>query len=342
MKLTNNARVLLDRYLLGVRRALTGKKRDDIAAEIESSLMDRLEEHSTGDQEITEAQVKNVLTEMGSPRKLAASFGPQRSLIGPRLMPAYLLVLRIVVPVVVGALILSIIIKTLIGEADSTAFPALEYLATLWNGAFSAAAFVTLTFAIIERVNEEKEIEELAEFDKFDVDALPDLGEADKGESITETVLEIVFGVIGLAFFTYILNNNGLFPIRISPMKEVALIPIFTDSFLRFMPFMMAITGLEVSRSATLLAQGRQTSLTNWWNILTHGANMVLSVFLLRAFPLITAEGFKSLPLPADWDLARIETGVNTGLKVIIILSLVGTGVEIIRRLVRIAKSSAP
>ena len=341
MKLNNNARVLLDRYLLGVRRALTGKKRDDIAAEIESSLMDRLEERSSADQEITEAQVKEVLTEMGSPRKLAASFGPQRSLIGPRLLPAYLLVLRIVVPVVVGALILSIIIKTLIGEADSTAFPALEYLGMLWNGAFSAAAFVTLTFAIIERVNEEKEIAELAEFDKFNADDLPELGESDKDQSIVETVLEIVFGVIGLAFFTYILNNNGLFPVKFSPMDKVALIPIFTDSFLRFMPFMMAVTGLEVARSATLLAQGRETSLTNWWHVCTQGANMVLSVFLLRVFPLITMDGFKTLPLPADWNFARIETGVNTGLKVIIILSLVGTAVDIIRRLVREAKNSA-
>ena len=341
MKLNNNARILLDRYLLGVRRALTGKKRDDIAAEIESSLMDRLEERSSADQEITETRVKEVLTEMGSPRKLAASFGPQRSLIGPRLLPAYLLVLRIVVPVVVGALILSIIIKTLIGETDGAAFPALEYLGTLWNGAFSAAAFVTLTFAIIERVNEEKEIAELAEFDLFNADDLPELGEADKEQSITETVLEVVFGVIGLAFFTYILNNNGLFPIKFSPMEKVALIPIFTDSFLRFMPFMMAVTGLEVARSATLLAQGRESSITNWWHIFTQGANMILSVFLLRVFPLITVAGFKTLPLPADWDFARIETGVNTGLKVIIILSLVGTGLDIIRRVYRQAKNSA-
>ena len=107
------------------------------------------------------------------------------------------------------------------------------------------------------------------------------------------------------------------------------------------MPFMMAVTGLEVARSATLLAQGRPSSLTNWWHILTHGANMVLSVFLLRAFPLITVEGFKTLPLPADWDFARIETGVNTGLKVIIILSLVGAGFDIIRRVYREAKNSA-
>jgi hypothetical protein len=341
MKLNNNARVLLDRYLLGVRRALTGKNRDDIAAEIESLLMDRLEERSSANQEITEAQVKDVLTEMGSPHKLAASFGPQRGLIGPRLFPAYIFVLRIVVPVVVGALILSILIKTFIGDAGSAAFPALEYLGTLWNGAFMAAAFVTLTFAIIERVNEEKEIAELAEFDKFSLDSLPELGEADKEQSTAETVVEVVFGVIGLAFLTYMLNNHGLFPVKIKPMETAAMITIFTDSFLRFMPFMMVTTGLEVSRSATLLAQGRHTSLTNWWNILMHGANMVLSVFLLRAFPLITLDGIRSLPVPAAWDLAGIETGVNTGLKVIIILSLIGTGVEIIRQLVREAKNSA-
>ncbi len=175
---------------------------------------------------------------------MAASYGPQRSLIG--LLPAYLLVLRIVVLVVVGTLMLSIIIKTLIGEADSAAFPALEYLGVLWNGAFSVAAFVTLTFAIIERVNEEKEIAELAEFDKFVADELPELGESDKQQSIVETVLEVVFGVIGLAFFTYIPNNNGLFPIKFSSMEKVALIPVFTGSFLRFMPFIMAITGLRL------------------------------------------------------------------------------------------------
>ena len=107
------------------------------------------------------------------------------------------------------------------------------------------------------------------------------------------------------------------------------------------MPFMMAVTGLEVARSATLLAQVRESSLTNWWHILTQGANMVLSAFLLRAFPLITVDGFKTLPLPADWNFARIEMGVNTGMKVLIILSLVGTGFDIIRRLFREAKNSA-
>ena len=341
MKLNNSARVLLDRYLLGVRRALTGKKREDIAAEIESSLLDRLEERFSGDQEISEAQVKEVLQEMGSPRKLASSFEPQRSLIGPRLLPAYLLVLRIVVPVVVGALTLSIIIEFLTGGLDSSAIPILEYLGTLWNGAFSAAAFVTLTFAIIERVNEEKEIEELKEFEKFSVDNLPEINDTNKQPTISGTVFEIVMGVIGLAFFTYVLNNNGQLPTYINLASKMTQVRVFTDNFLQFFPVMMAITGLEVARNAMLLVQGRQSSLTNWWHVIMEGAHVVLSVFLLRSFPLIMLKGFQPLFVTAEWDLAQIEPGINTGLKVIIILSLIGTGVEIIRRLFQEAKNPA-
>jgi len=341
MKLNNSARVLLDRYLLGVRRALTGKKREDIAAEIESSLLDRLEERFSGDQEISEVQVKEVLQEMGSPRKLAASFGPQRSLIGPRLLPAYLLVLRIVVPVVVGALTLSIIIESLTGNGVGSGIPILEYMATLWNGAFSAAAFVTLTFAIIERVNEDKEIEELKEFEKFSVENLPEIDDTNKQPTTPGTVFEIVMGVIGLAFFTYVLNNNGQLPTYINLASKMTQVRVFTDNFLQFFPVMMAITGLEVARNAMLLVQGRQSSLTNWWHVIMEGAHVVLSVFLLRSFPLIMLKGFQPLFVTAEWDLAQIEPGINTGLKVIIILSLIGTGVEIIRHLFQEAKNPA-
>jgi hypothetical protein len=341
MKLNNSARELLDRYLLGVRRALTGKKREDIAAEIESSIFDRLEENFPDTAEITEAQVKDVLQEMGSPRKLAASFSPQRFLISPRMFPAYLLVLRIVMAAVVGALTLSIIIGTLAGNGVGSGVPILEYLATLWNGAFAAAAFVTLTFAIIERVSEGKEIEELKEFEKFTADDLPELDETDKQPTIPGTVFEMVMGVIGLAFFTYIFNNNGQLPIFENPSSKIAVVRIFTDNFMRFVPAMMAITGLEVARNATLLAQGRHSSLTNWWQIIMEGANIMLAVFLLRSFPLIALEGFQSLPFAADWDFTQIQSGVNIGLKVILILSILGTGVETLRRLYREARSPA-
>ncbi len=316
MKLNKSARELLDRYLLGVSRALAGKKREDIAAEIESSLLDRLDERYPDAQEITETQVKEVLQEMGSPRKLAASYSPQRSLIGPRLFPAYLMVLRIVVLAVVGALTLSIIIGILAGNAVGSTAPILEFLGTLWNGALMAAAFVTLTFAIIERVNEEKDIEELVDMEKFSEADLPDLNDTASQPSVTGTVFEIVMGVIGLAFFTYILNNDGQLPIIFNSASGVTQVQVFTDSFLQYVPVMMAITGLEITRNVLLLAQGRHSSLTNWWKTIMEGAHMVLTVLLLGSFPLITLDDFQSLPFTAGWDVERIESSVNLGLKI--------------------------
>jgi len=159
MKLNKNASEILERYLLGIRRALTGKKREYIVKEIESSILDQLEERCPDSSEITNAQIKDVLGEMGSPRKLAAQFSPQRYLISPHFFYAYTLVLRIVVPVVIGALLLSLIIGTITGFSNNSSLPVLEILGKLWNGVFMAAASVTLVFAIIECVSEGKEIE---------------------------------------------------------------------------------------------------------------------------------------------------------------------------------------
>ena len=53
MKLNRSARELLDRYLLGVKRELTGNQREDIAAEIESYILDLLDERFPKTKEIT-------------------------------------------------------------------------------------------------------------------------------------------------------------------------------------------------------------------------------------------------------------------------------------------------
>jgi len=340
MKLNKSASEILERYMLGVRRALASNKREDIAKEIESSILDTLEERYSKTGEITETELKVVLHEMGSPHKLAAQFSPQRYLISPRFFYAYTLVLRIVVPVVLGALLLSIIIGTLTGETTNTGFPFWEYLGTLWNGAFMAAAFVTLVFAIMERVNAEKDIEELKEFEQFKLENLPELAAEDKNPSLPENIFEIIFGVIGLAFFTYIINSGGCLPIFWNRESQHSIL-IFTESFMRFVPIMMALSGLEIARSATLAAQARHSSVTNWWHIFTQVASMVLTGFLLGSFPLITLEGFSSQPFTAGWDIARIDNGVHLGLKIIMILSLIGSGVEIIRRLFREVSNTA-
>lgn len=335
MKLNKSASELLERYMLGVKRALPARQREDIAREIESSILDRVEERFPKTEEIGEKELKAALEELGSPYKLAGQFSPQRYLIGPQFFHIYTFVLRIVVPVVLGALLLSIIIGALTGNRWGAGFPFWEYLGTLWNGAFMAAAFVTLVFAIMERVNTGKEIEELKELEQFKVENLPELSDMKKGPSRAESIIEIVFGVLGLAFFTYLLNNNGAFPIYVNPAEKLGQVKVFTDNFLRFVPAMMALAGLDIARSATLLAQDRHSSLTNWWHILSQVGHVILTGLLLGAFPLIALDWMKDFAMTSGWDFAAIENGVNIGLKVILVLAIVGSVVEIIKWTIR-------
>jgi len=331
MKLNNSAQNLLERYLLGVRRALSGKSRDDITEEIRSFLLDNLESRFNNSEEISESEVKDVLTELGSPHKLASQFSQQRHLIGPRWYPAYIMVLRIIVPVVMGALTISFIIRLFV---ETNAFTALEYLGAIWNGAFMSAAFVTLVFAIMERVNEGKDLSELEELEKFNISDLPDLAESEKQPGTVGLIFEIVMGVLGLAFFTYLYHTGGYLPLFANETTSVGQLRIFTDNFMSFVPFMMAITGLDVSRSATLLVQGRTSSLTSWWHVATQIAGLVLTAILLNSFPLLTLDGIESLGTTLEWDMARVINSMNTGLRVILILSLIGSVVEIIKQLV--------
>ena len=342
MKLSNEAQVVLERYLLGVKRNLPVKKGKDITEEVRSYLLDSLEEQYPKAAQISEKQLLNVLEKLGSPRKLAAQYSPRQYLIGPRFFSVYLLVLKIVVPVVVGALTLALVIGALAGNQFGSKFPALEYLAALWNGAFMSAAFVTLVFAIMEQLNMNRKVEELEEMDKFNVNDLPQLSDAEKQPSKGEIVFEMVAGVLGLAFFTYILRSGGSFPVVSSLGSTVKQIPVLTNGFMRFVPVLMVLTVLGIARDATLLVQGRRTSLTTWWQVADEATHFVVTIFMLGAFPLFTVKELLAIPFGGTWDLSRVDASANLGLFIILIVGLVGGSlVTIIRAILREVRQPA-
>ncbi len=338
MKLNRSARELLDRYLLAVKRELTGKQREDIAAEIESYLLDLLEERFPKTKEITEAQIKEILQEMGAPRKVAAQYSPQRYLIGPRLFPTYFLVLKIVIAAVVGALTLSFIITSVIGETSIVWLDILEYLGTIWSGALSAGGSLTLVFALIERFGEGKEIKEIDELQKFKLHDLPDLPVEEKEPSKIGLSIEIALGIIGIMFFTYVKSTGGRVPYFFNPQTEMQLVRLFTDNFLQYVPLILALAGLDLTRNITLLIQGYHSVLTNWWQICTQSAHVVLMAFLIKSLPLITLDAFRMIGA-ADVDFAHLGSFVNTGIAIGVAVGIVGTSIDIIRKVVREIRS---
>ena len=334
MKLNKSARELIDRYLLGVRKELTGKQREDITAEIESYILDLLDERYPKTKEITEAQIKEILQEMGAPRKVAAQYSPQRFLIGPRIFPAYFLLLKIVIAAVTGALTLSTIINSVINETSNVWLAVLEYLGTIWSGALSAAGAVTLVFAIIERVSDGKEIKELNEFQDFNLPDLPELPVEEKKPGKIGLSIEIALSIIGIAFFTYVNNTGGYVPYFINPQTEMQHVLVLTDNFMMFIPLILALAGLDLTRNIMLLVQGYHSALTSWWQICTQSAQVVMITFMLKSLPLITLDAFRNIGA-ADFDFAHIGSLANTGIAIGMAVGMVGTIIEIIRKVIR-------
>jgi len=338
MKLNKEARELLDRYLLAVKRELTGKQREDIAAEIESYLLDLLEERFPKSKEIAESQIKEILQEMGAPRKVAAQYSPQRYLVGPRLFPAYILILKIVLAAVIGALTLSFIINSVIGNTSNIWLAVLEYFGTIWNAALSAGGSITLIFALIEHFGKGKEIKEIDELQEFNIPDLPELPTEEKEPGKIGLSIEIALGIIGIAFFTYINSTGGRVPYFFNPQTEMKLVQLFTDNFLRYVPLILALAGIDLTRDGMLLVQGYHSSLTNWWHICTQSVHVVLMGFMIKSLPLISLNGFQSIG-GADLDFTHLGSLANTGIAIGMAVGIVGTTIEIIRKVIREIRS---
>ncbi len=333
MKLNKDAKELLERYLYAVKKELSGKQRDDIVAEIESYLYDLLEERYPKNADVDEKELEAVLKEMGSPRKVAAQYSPNQYLIGPRLFPLYKIVVKIMLLVVLGALTLSMIISNIVEFSGSVWQVMLEYLGTLWSGGLSVVGVITLIFAIIERTTEGKNIEEIEELKELKISELPELPEKEKEISRIGVSLEILLGIIGMVFFIYIQKTGGLVPYWRNDGGSSEMVRLFTENFIQFIPFSLALTGLGVTRNITLLVQGYHNALTNWWDAALKIADSILLVFLISSLPLFTLDLFRVLEETSV--LAQYEVQANTGLGVLMGLGIFGNIVELIKQIGR-------
>ena len=144
---------LIDTYVSEVGRRLSSKSRADIEAEIRSILQDMLDERSqkTG-KPVDEETILEVLKAYGSPEKVAGTYLGDRYLIGPRLYPTFILVLRILLPVIgiLGAIGLGIAIYPAIGNAQNAFETIVRGVANLGVALIIALGNVVLIFAILE------------------------------------------------------------------------------------------------------------------------------------------------------------------------------------------------
>lgn len=187
----------IKRYIYDVTRRLDEKQREDISQELEANIYDMLGEDHSDD------NIKKVLTELGSPAKMAMNYKEPRYLISPELFDDYKRVLIIVVSIFIG---ISFALG-IIGAVTASGIEILEgILETLFGSMLSAGfngfAVTTLIFAGIELYNKKVN-------PPFKVDSLPKIPKVEskknlRVEMIIESVFTIVFGYI----FVHVLLVN--------------------------------------------------------------------------------------------------------------------------------------
>lgn len=197
---------LLDRYLQAVSRHLTGKRQQDILAELRANLEAQVEDKEAElGRPLTQAEAEAWLKQLGAPMQMAARYRPVQYLIGPGVFPTYWYVLRLaltwafVIYMVVNAVLVAT--QTPNGGAVAAA------VAQLPGVLMAVAAWVTLIFAAVEHYaarNPEKCPEFAGNGASWSPASLPPLnstaGTVRPQRNRTHAIIELVFGYLFLVW----------------------------------------------------------------------------------------------------------------------------------------------
>lgn len=327
---------LIELYVTEVGKRLPLRGRGDIEAELRSTLEDMLEDRSRkAGRPVDDGMTLDLLREYGPPDKVAGTYNAHPYLIGPRVMPFFIRVLQIVLASMTFALLLVLGIRLgaqpLQGPELSSAI--VEGLLGIVNAAVQAFGFMVLTFAILERVLPASEFKFDDETKTWDPNTLR---KAVEPEAVKpwEPIAAIAFTVAALILF-----NGYSDLIGISFRKDGAWtsLPILTEAFFRWLPYINVLWALQLALNVVLLRQGRWQRWTRWASIALDAAGVVIGYFLLVGPPIVAISGEALVATGAFEPAAAAALGsiAQQGTRVIILIIMIAQGVDAVKEAVR-------
>lgn len=290
---------LIDKYVAEIGKHLPRNQRADIEKEIRSTLEDMLEERNQTS--VNEEAVIDLLKEYGEPRKVAESYIGPRYLISPRIFPTFELVAKIVIMVVLGAVLLGYVVSASFTDSFS-GITFLSFLGRFWSGAISgimnAFGVLVLVFAVLDRALPASEFEK----DKDDWDPAELAKESDPDEVKTsEAIATIIFTVAGL----FLLNlYPDIIGIHFMSDGEWNFIPVLSDAFFSYMPWINLIGGLQIAFNLYQLRQ-------KFWTFYTRLANIIIDIGAV-SLVIVMLSGPSLLDLSADKIEGTFVAGAST------------------------------
>ena len=308
---------LINRYVSEVGKHLPlVMGREDIEKELRSTLEDMLEERAEKEgRAADEAMEIELLREYGAPQKVAETYNSHPYLIGTRVFPFFLMILKIsIFGVLVGMSVVTIIeiIKEITVGGYGYVQIVLQGFGRMFSVSMSAFGYIVLAFAIIERYVPDFKVdfEEQQEWDPASLTQEPAPHSIKRGELIAE----IVFTIVGLAFLNWFLQ-----------------LPIFSDEFRKLIPWIIGLCFSQILLDVYLLRNAVWTTGTYLAKILIEAANMVIIFIILRAPEMLglTVQAFTDVPKNSSMELDKLVDIINVSIWISLIIALIVQAVEI-------------
>jgi hypothetical protein len=329
---------VINRYVIEVGKRLPLiKGRKDIEKELRSTLEDMLEDRSQkSGKPADEAMEIELLKEYGSPQKVAETYNPTPYLIGPRMFPMFIMILKIVVAAV--ALAMTIVAGIEIAtHSPMTAVELLkvigQWLLNIVSASISAFGNIALVFALIERfapVSEFKINEEI-EWDPASLLKEPEPQDI----KMWEPIVAIVFTFIAISIFNF---NPQLIGIYTLSGEKWTVIPILSNAFFRWLPLMNIAWTAEIVLNGMLLRSGHWKISTRLFSVAIKAFQIVIGYFLLTGPSIIavTTETLKSIE-GFDTEAVRI-LGImaQQGVRGLIGLVIFITAIDVIKAIYKL------
>jgi len=333
---------VIDRYVSEVGRKLPMVKgRKDIENELRSTLEDMLEDRAqNAGRPADEAMELELLKEYGSPQDIAGTYNPNPYLIGPRMYPFFMFILKIVL----AAVALGLGIATAIQIISQSPMSAMELLSTIGKGLLNIisawiAAFgnIALIFTLIERFAPAAEFK-VNEGEEWDPASL--LKEPEPQDvKLWERIVAIVLTFMAISIFNF---NQQLIGIYHLDGNEWKVIPILSDAFFRWLPLMNIGWIADIILNGMLIRTGRWQVSTRLFSIGIKIFQIVILALLISgpSILLVTPESLLAGGIP-DMDTAQtLSTLAQQGIRAVLGLAIFGTIVDVIKTIIKLGKQS--
>ena len=284
---------------------------------------------------VDEAMTLELLKEYGPPDKVAATYDPHPYLIGPRLYPFFIMVLKIVLRV------LSVVLLVTLGiRLGSQPMAGMEMARAIGEGvlgilgaALQAFGNLVLVFAILERVAPASDFHVDHDKREWDPASLRKTAEPETIQPGT-TIATIVFTVAALVIFNGYPELLGLHFFQDGRWINI---PVLTDAFLRWMPFINVLWALQLALNLVLFRQGRWQPATRWTSLALDAAGIVIAYMLLAGPPIVRLSA-AALEATGGLDAATaamLGTLFQQAARIVLVVVVIAKGVQMVKDIVR-------